>query len=146
MSATQTLPTNTVNENKKKKSRKPSPSEAARQDRHSRRDASFLVALKQEAARKETRAAQRELDRIRQNQRGWKLVLPSCVRHLHKTALAPTTSPSGHGLFKPRKTSANFNNYTPKSGCGPPKPSKTKRHSTFRVQPPPPLPLSLIHI
>ena len=66
MSATHTLPTNTVNENKKKKSRKPSPSEAARQERQTRRDASRLVALKQEAARKETRAAQKELVRIRQ--------------------------------------------------------------------------------
>ena len=64
MYATHTIPTNTVHE--KKKSRKPSPSEAARQERHSRRDASRLVALRQEAARKETRAAQRELERIRQ--------------------------------------------------------------------------------
>ena len=64
MSATHTLPTNTVHENKKK-SRKPSPAEAARQERHSRRDASRLIALQQEAARKETRAAQKELERIR---------------------------------------------------------------------------------
>ena len=62
MSSTQTVPPNTVT----KKNRQPSPAETARQERHSRRDTSRLVALERETARKETRAAKRELEKIRQ--------------------------------------------------------------------------------
>ena len=62
MSSTQTVPPKTVT----KKNRQPSPAETARQERHSRRDTSRLVALERETTRKETRAAKRELEKIRQ--------------------------------------------------------------------------------